>query len=511
MATGSGEGQRPAARRALYLAGLCAVLTGGATIVWYWLDGLPYDATSGVWMALAHDWSRGVLYRPLFGEDGFGGTRYMPLFFVMLGSLVRAGLPILTAGVALTIASLVALLTGIAWVVRRKGAGESESTAIAGLMLASITVQLLGIAVKGDLMATALTVWGLSFALALRPGARNRLQMMTFIIVVLLFTLAFAVKVTAVSGAAAVVAWLAMQRRYGPALAFGAAMFAGAAAAVAATQLASHGMMMTTFRAVADGGGSAGYLARAPWWMLRAAARDPFLLAMATCGIVLAIRRVQRSGHDLLTVWLGVTIIEAVVIFGSPGTDSNHLIDLLAASVIMIGLEVTSHPPRRAHAALVVFAIAVLVTCVPGVPSVANFFRHSGRPTRSGFTEMRAMLGKTAERPIMSENPLVPILLGQTPEVSDPFSLRLLAQRDSEIAVEFDRRLSSGYYGAVVLMDWSGSDAATVRRAIDMHTSEGVTQFYGEMNFPAGFLATLWKHYRVRSVPHPFVILEVSP
>ena len=59
---------------------LAAVTVGRAARSW------PRDAhlgyAEGIWLGLAVDASNGVLYRPLDGPQGIGGSRYFPLFYL---------------------------------------------------------------------------------------------------------------------------------------------------------------------------------------------------------------------------------------------------------------------------------------------------------------------------------------------------------------------------------------------------------------------------------------------
>src|SRR2546422_4186374 len=84
-----------------------------ALMAWYWPGSLPQDSSSGVWTALAQDFSRGVFYRPTFDAFGFGGTRYMPLFFVLHGSLIRLSFDPIAAGLALTLLTIVLFDVGL--------------------------------------------------------------------------------------------------------------------------------------------------------------------------------------------------------------------------------------------------------------------------------------------------------------------------------------------------------------------------------------------------------------
>jgi hypothetical protein len=497
----------------LALPALVALASGVSLIAWYWRDGIPYDATSGVWLALADDWSHGILYRPLHDASGFGGTRYMPLFFMLHGWLMRAGLPIVTAGAALTLLSLALFAGGIFRTCRALGVTSATAACCAALLLSSISVQLLGIAVKGDLLAAALNIWGVCFALhALR--ANDRVAATHWTLAFVCFALAVATKITAVFGAATVVLWFARRGRTRAALS-ACAMFAVLILSVfMIANVMSTGGMLASFSAVADGGAGLRYAVLAPWWLLRAAVQDPFMLVIAVGAGILAVRSSASAVHSassertgdsaaFVALWLGVTVAGTLFIFATPGTDANHLVDLLAVSLAIVALELPRYPHARIVSAA--FALLLVVSLLPGMPGIRQFFHERGRPTWSGIAVVRAIV---ADARVLAENPAVPLLLGQRPEVLDPFSLRVIAARDADVARDFAQRVSAGHYNAVVLMDWSGSDRDDVRTAIDSHTGAGGVQFFGGMNFPDGFLELLWQHYDVSEVVPPFVVLE---
>ncbi|HKF67370.1 MAG TPA: hypothetical protein VKB36_12585, partial [Vicinamibacterales bacterium] len=74
---------------------------------WYWPGSFFNSAASGTWTALAWDFAHGELYRPVLSPAGFGGTRYMPLLFVLHGLLIRLHLDPVHAGVLLMQVSVV--------------------------------------------------------------------------------------------------------------------------------------------------------------------------------------------------------------------------------------------------------------------------------------------------------------------------------------------------------------------------------------------------------------------
>src|SRR2546422_2590216 len=85
-------------RRLVWVACLVPFASSLALILWYWPGSLPQDNASGVWTALAQDLARGIFYRPTADAFGFGGTRYMPLFFALHAGLIRLSGDPVTAG-----------------------------------------------------------------------------------------------------------------------------------------------------------------------------------------------------------------------------------------------------------------------------------------------------------------------------------------------------------------------------------------------------------------------------
>src|SRR6267378_6017600 len=92
-------------RQLIWIGCLVPLVSSVALILWYWPGSLPQDNASGVWTALAQDVARGIFYRPTADAFGFGGTRYMPLFFVLHASLIRWSVDPVSAGLALSLAS----------------------------------------------------------------------------------------------------------------------------------------------------------------------------------------------------------------------------------------------------------------------------------------------------------------------------------------------------------------------------------------------------------------------
>ncbi len=400
---------------------------------------------------------------------------------------------------------LLLLVFGTYRLMREWGAPASLAWSCLLLLPASIAFQLLGISVKGDLLAAALSIWGLVATVVWH----NRRWSPGLPLACLLFTAAILTKFTVGFAVTAMVIWLGLNSKK----AQGGLLVAGTAGCTAIaliiTSIASDGRFAESFAACATGGLNFEYAVRFPLWFCTVAVQDPFFLIIFMAAVGAAVRRFGREGFDLVICYFAVTTVGTLGIFISPGTDSNHLIDLLVASLVLLAVELSSGGYRRSIAWIAgISSVAVVSTWIPGMPSVRNFLIESGRPTHALVQRIADQLPSTAKPRILAENPLVPILMGQRPEVMDCFSLRLIASQTPAIRERFMADLTAKKYTAIILTDWSGANEAAIPTALAQHTSMGAKQFYGEVHFPAGFLDHLWRNYRLSFVVKPFVIFE---
>src|SRR2546426_12233186 len=119
-------------------------------MAWYWPGALPQDSASGVWTALAQDFAKGVFYRPTVSEFGFGGTRYMPLFFVLHGALIRLALDPVTAGIVLTVLTMLLCDVGLWLGLRELEVDWTVALPLALLPHAAGSFQLLSLQVRSE-------------------------------------------------------------------------------------------------------------------------------------------------------------------------------------------------------------------------------------------------------------------------------------------------------------------------------------------------------------------------
>ena len=98
------------------MAMLAASIVGASLAVhaWHAVSTAAYvDFVTGVWLTLADDLVHGVFYRDLVGPDGYGGTRYFPLFFTSIAALMRMGIGPLAAGFFVSAVAAFLLVTGV--------------------------------------------------------------------------------------------------------------------------------------------------------------------------------------------------------------------------------------------------------------------------------------------------------------------------------------------------------------------------------------------------------------
>src|SRR5262249_39664116 len=115
------------------------------------------------------------------------------------------------------------------------------------------------------------------------------------------------------------------------------ATFAGVAAVL---YLASDGRILTSFMAVASGGGGTSYGMRFVLWFALVVVQDPFFLLLFGAALWYAGRWTDKR-PDLPQLYFWIALALTIPLFVSRGIDNNHLLDLLAASILVVGAELS--------------------------------------------------------------------------------------------------------------------------------------------------------------------------
>ena len=166
------------------------------------------------------------------------------------------------SGYILSAISIVALLAGVFYLLRRLGVDVWLSVAGCAAVLAGSSVQDAFLTIREDGLAAALNVWGV--ALCVGETSRRRLYAAA-----LLFTLAFASKETSVFGAGAVILSLVLNKKFKDASHLFAATTVGYLAVVLSMYTASAGRAFEGLRLTLATGSGLLPLLNSPVTMVR--------------------------------------------------------------------------------------------------------------------------------------------------------------------------------------------------------------------------------------------------
>jgi hypothetical protein len=415
-------------------------------------DRYQVDHVGGARMALARYFNGGFLYPPLFDGGSYGGTRFMPLPILLHGALARVTGEYLISGKVLSYGVMIVLLVVMVVLIVRMGCRPPVAVALAALVVTTHT----GLAAGMDLRADALPLLLQVLAIALVAGTGSR----AFTVgAAALSALALLSKSSAVWAPLAIALWLlAVDRRR-------LLWFLAAYGGLVGVLLAFFGVVtegrffVNVFGLSTAGVQGSRSLLRGPYFLAHLLVQQALaawaLLPVAAVGFWLARAERRVSLYQLsLVCCLGVL----VVVLGDIGTGWNQLLDLVVLTALVVGeLAGRSWPDPSLRgaitAALVLLLLWVnltglLVTLVPDARQALGQLR-AGHPPAGTPLAGRA----TSSTAVLSEDPYVPVALGQTPTVLDPFMLLRIGRRDPAAVQQLVRRINERDFRFVVLVE----------------------------------------------------------
>jgi hypothetical protein len=321
----------------------------------------------------------------------------------------------------------------------------------------------------GLLAAVLTTATGLSAAMGLRADTLPLLLQLLAVAAVAgsrkptatvaaaaLAALAFAAKLSAVWAPLAICVWLvAVDRRR--LLGFLAAYAALVGAVLGLFGALSDGRIFeNVFGLSAAGVAGAGSLLRGPTVLIRLLVEEAtaawVLLPVAALGAWMAAARRRPS---IYVVSLACCLVFLVVVLADVGTGWNQLVDLVVLTALVVGglaghahsESLTAVTATLAVVLLWVNATGLVVTVGPDAGEAVAMLRgaqlYSSRPLSGEATP--------ATR-ILSEDPYVPVSLGQRPVVLDPFMLLRLDRSDPAAVERLVERIRAQEFELVVLV-----------------------------------------------------------
>ena len=410
------------------------------------LNGIQHIA--GIWMALAQYAGAGVWYPPLECDGVYAGTRYMPLCFGLIAFLVKLVGDYILAAKLMALASMTALLTGVFVAVRRITGRTLDALILTALVLASPEGRAALLSPHADALAAALTIWGLLAVTQCRmQNAECRMKAPVFhsafcILHSALFVAALMTKFSAIAGPAAAAVFLfPRQRRRTMALVL--VWLALSATGLVLLQHVSEGRFLDNFRSLGSGGMNLDSIRIGPSRVAFALGQTlPFSVLLAVAVFAVA-RNIRERKLGMWDWYFLATAAVTMVIFTSPGTGMNHLLELEVAAVLAVAPLLAR---REAVAEPIIHSIVLIVL----LGGVYELLREPESPASvSGQVVVEAIPPGAS---LLAEDATVPVLLSRRPVVMDAFAFRVLAERGRVDDRELAGRIARQEFDVLVLM-----------------------------------------------------------
>jgi hypothetical protein len=448
------DGSSPRWLAASFVA-LAAIVVGA----WLFLaivhvdDRFLVDHVSGARMALARYAQDGTLYPPLYLDGFYGGTRFMPLPVVAHAALAQLTGDYLVSGRLLGYLTTVALVAATIMILRRVRCPLPLSLVLSVLILTTGAGVAASMNMRGDLLPLVLQLLAIRIvAGADRPGDTA--------VAAALSALALMSKLSAVWAPIAIVVWLFSRdrRRLGRYVITYVALVAGL---FLVFSWISEGRIIENVLGLSTAGITGlRSVALAPYRFVHLIVEEGTAMwAVVPLAVVSAWHAIRRGAGSIWVVStlcaLGVTL---VVLF-DVGTGSNQLVDPIVLAAIVLGESVgeTRADQRSGEGAATLVAALTGVTLlwVVGTSSVVTLAPPVLAAVQGEEAPSSDPLADIAGEgtSILSEDPYVPVSLGQTPVVLDPFMLPRLARRVPDAIPDLVRRIERREFDLVVLVE----------------------------------------------------------
>jgi hypothetical protein len=413
-------------------------------------SGIYLNLGSGVWLALARDTHDGVFYRPLWNGSEYGGTRYFPMLFVAIAVLMRVGLPVVTAGVTVSMLGLAAMAGAAFVLLRRLAVPTLLATLGAALATAPYFVHQTAFAVRCEPIAVAFAILGLT---VLTPIGERPDSVKRELLAALLFVCAFITKITCVYAPAAVTVALLLCGRWRAASRVAAMTAVGAGLVVTLINVVSGGRAIEAFRACALAGSNLSSLVSPvtvlrPLELIATSHLLTVVFLLAAIGLVVA----WRARMFLLVLYVLSAAGITGVIFTSPGTIlTSHILDAYVAAIVLltaITAAATGRLRAAGEAALIVLSVWAALQNVVVVSKLMK--QNVVGKSLDAHRELLVALDDCGDS-IVSESPLIPVYAGQRPVVLDPFAFRVVAMNHPDVGDDLAARVRRREFRCVLL------------------------------------------------------------
>jgi hypothetical protein len=391
-------------------------------------DRYGLDHASGARVALARYFDRGVLYPELYDGEFYGGTRFMPLPLIAHGSVAKLTGEYLESGKIMAYAFALLLSAVLIWLLRRMGSPWPLCIGLVAAVFATRVGLNAVIDLRGDLPALILQLIAVGLVTNSRRSSMSALAGV-------LGALAFLAKTSAIWAPIAIGLWLLWRdrRRF---LTFALVYVGSVGVLLALFGLLTNGRMFENVFGLAGSGiSSPRSLLVAPYRLVmlmisHAAPVLPLSLVIAW----VAWRRVTRGEVSLYLLSFATSLIIVWLVLTDIGTGWNQLIDPLVLGALLLG-EAAGGRARRTGSTVAGVVVLGLITA--NLLGLALTYRVPVRDTLTGAASwtprpLEGVAGPNTR--LLAEDPYLPVSLGQTPVVLDPYmALRIGRDRPRDI------------------------------------------------------------------------------
>jgi hypothetical protein len=411
-------------------------------------DRYGIDHASGARVALARYFDRGVLYPELYDGEFYGGSRFMPLPLIAHGSVSKITGEYLVSGRIVAYVFAILLCAVLIWLLRRAGSPWPLSVGLVAAVFATRVGVNAVIDLRGDLPALVFQL----LAVGIVSSSRRRSAIGW---AGLLSAFAFLAKTSAVWAPIAIGVWLLLRDRRSL-LRFVLVYLGSVAALLLLFAVLSEGRLFENVFGLA-GSGLSGVrsLLTSPYRLLRLmfSHAGPALPLTAVVAWI-AWRRIALRDVSLYMLALAASLVIVWFVLADIGTGWNQLIDPFVLGALLLGesagvssLRSTPRPATRVVAVGVIVANILGVLVTYRAPVVGTFTGEASWTPRP----LEGIAQKTTR--LLAEDPYLPVSLGQTPVVLDPFMLLRIGRDDPRALNDLAQRIQAREFDLIALVE----------------------------------------------------------
>jgi hypothetical protein len=443
------------------IVALTAIMVWAFIVLGHARDTYFLTQVSGHRMALARYLNEGVLYPPLYDGRHYGGTRIMPLSIILHGSAARLTGEYVMSGRLFSCFILVVLAVVVFRVLRTLECPSAMAAILSAFLLVTEPGYRVGFSA---LIADGLAVLLQLLAVWTVTASHRRTGL---VLGAALSALAFMTKFSALWAPMAIAAWLAIRKRNGLWL-FASTYVVLVAMLIGAAGVVSSGRFFeSVFGLSLAGIGGIRVALHSPTLLIRTLFGNTpalwALLPVAVLGLAINLARREASIYDISFI---CHIPLLFLIFADIGAGDNHLLDLAVLGVLVIGhassslsraLDDASVAPRqlRLHRLTVVQTgvtlFALWMTATQLVVLVPDVYTAKAALAAGNANHLPLEGLITAHDTILSEDPYVPVALGQVPVVADSFMLLRIGKRHPDAVQALIERIDAREFKFVIL------------------------------------------------------------